>query len=127
MNAPIKDRRLARRIFRGFAVLAMGRSVVGIALDGAQDRDNAPTPTGAFAVGHAIYDWTNDVTLDALAPVPGTSANFLSGSGTRPQLIRRVRCLARNRNRRGIICFLPVSFLRASCRFLAWFRGVHHA
>jgi hypothetical protein len=33
-----------------------------------------PTPTGAFAVGLAIYDWSNDVTLEALAPGPGNQA-----------------------------------------------------
>ena len=36
-----------------------------------------PTPTGSFAVGRAIYDWTDDAKLDALAPVPGTSRELL--------------------------------------------------
>ncbi|MDQ6911941.1 MAG: family membership [Verrucomicrobiota bacterium] len=36
-----------------------------------------PTPTGSFAVGRAIYDWTDDTTLDTLAPVPGTKRELL--------------------------------------------------
>jgi predicted dienelactone hydrolase len=36
-----------------------------------------PTPTGPFAVGRAIYDWTDPVTLDTLAPVPGTKRELL--------------------------------------------------
>ncbi len=36
-----------------------------------------PTPTGPFAVGRAIYDWTDDATLDRLAPVLGTNRELL--------------------------------------------------
>jgi predicted dienelactone hydrolase len=36
-----------------------------------------PATTGSFAVGRAIYDWTDDATLDALAPVPGTKREIL--------------------------------------------------
>ncbi len=36
-----------------------------------------PTPTGPFAVGRALYDWTDDETLDALAPVAGTERELL--------------------------------------------------
>jgi len=36
-----------------------------------------PPPTGPFAVGRAIYDWTGDATLDTLAPVPGTKRELL--------------------------------------------------
>jgi len=36
-----------------------------------------PTPTGSFAVGRVIYDWTDDANLDALAPVPGTKRELL--------------------------------------------------
>jgi dienelactone hydrolase len=35
-----------------------------------------PTPTGSFAVGRAIYDWT-DANPDPLAPVPGTKRELL--------------------------------------------------
>src|SRR3977135_4155221 len=82
MNAPIKGPRLARRIFKGLAVLAM-LCVLGIAallvtlwLEH-RTEITLPTPTGSFAVGRAIYDWTNDVTLDTLAPVPGTKRELL--------------------------------------------------
>jgi predicted dienelactone hydrolase len=36
-----------------------------------------PTPTGPYAVGRAIYDWTDDANLDTLAPVPGTRRELL--------------------------------------------------
>lgn len=36
-----------------------------------------PTPTGPFAVGRAIQDWTDDATLDTLAPAPGTRRELL--------------------------------------------------
>jgi dienelactone hydrolase len=36
-----------------------------------------PTPTGPFAVGRTIEDWTDDTTLDTLAPVPGTRRELL--------------------------------------------------
>jgi len=36
-----------------------------------------PEPTGPFAVGRALYDWVDDKTLDALAPVPGTKRELL--------------------------------------------------
>src|SRR5260370_37526705 len=36
-----------------------------------------PIPTGPFAVGRAIYDWTDDAKLDTLAPVPGTKRELL--------------------------------------------------
>jgi predicted dienelactone hydrolase len=36
-----------------------------------------PAPTGSFAVGRAIQDWTDDMTLDTLAPTPGTTRELL--------------------------------------------------
>jgi dienelactone hydrolase len=36
-----------------------------------------PAPTGSFAVGRAIYDWTDDNALDALAPAPGIKRELL--------------------------------------------------
>src|SRR5947209_7747606 len=36
-----------------------------------------PIPTGPFAVGRAIYDWTDAAQLDTLAPVPGTKRELL--------------------------------------------------
>jgi dienelactone hydrolase len=81
MNVSPK-KRLARRIFKGFAVLAMlGVLVVG-ALVGSlwlehRTETTLPTPTGPFAVGRAIYDWVDSKTLDALAPMPGTKRELL--------------------------------------------------
>src|SRR5882762_5709698 len=74
--------RLARRIFKVLAVLAM-LSVLGAGvLLGSlwlehRTETILPTPTGSFAVGRAIYDWTDDAKLDALAPVPGTKRELL--------------------------------------------------
>ena len=74
--SPMKQR-LARRIFKGFAVLAtLGVLAVG-ALLGSLWLDHRtavtlPIPTGPFAVGRATYAWADDATLDPLAPVPGT-------------------------------------------------------
>ena len=36
-----------------------------------------PTPTGSFAVGRGIYDWTDDKTMDTLAPGPGSKRELL--------------------------------------------------
>ena len=74
--------RLARRIIKGFAVLAMlGVLGIGVLLGSLWLEHKAgltlPTPTGSFAVGRAIYDWTDDVALDDLAPVPGTKRELL--------------------------------------------------
>ncbi len=80
--APMKQPRLPRRIFKGFAALAM-LGVAGIAvLLGSlwlerRTEITLPTPTGPFAVGRAIYDWTDDAKLDTLAPVPGTKRELL--------------------------------------------------
>src|SRR5438477_10344685 len=80
--APMKRPGRARRIFKGFAVLAM-LGVLGIAaLLGSlwlerRTEITLPTPTGPFAVGRAIYDWTDDASLDTLAPVPGTKRELL--------------------------------------------------
>jgi dienelactone hydrolase len=82
MNAPMKQRRLARRIFKGLAVLAM-LGVLGLgALLGSlwlerRTELTLPPPTGSFAVGRAIYDWTDHANLDTLAPVPETSRELL--------------------------------------------------
>ena len=73
---------LARRILKGFAILAMlgvlgvGALVVSLWLEQKTDL-TIPTPTGSYPVGRAIYDWTDDATLDMLAPVPGTKRELL--------------------------------------------------
>src|SRR5216684_2237685 len=74
--------RPARRILKGLAVLAM-LGVLGVgALLGTlwlerRSEITLPTPTGSFAAGRAIYDWTDDAKLDTLAPVPGTKRELL--------------------------------------------------
>ncbi len=80
--SPRKQPSLARRIFKGLAVLAM-MGVLGIAaLLGSlwlERRTDIvlPTPTGSFAVGRVIYDWTDDANVDTLAPVSGTKRELL--------------------------------------------------
>jgi dienelactone hydrolase len=82
MDAPMKERRLARRIFKVFKVLAM-LGVFGIAAllvslwVERRTEISLPTPTGPFAVGRAIYDWSDDEGLDTLAPAPGTKRELL--------------------------------------------------
>src|SRR5258708_21450617 len=82
MNAPMKQRRLARGIFKGFGVLAVlgvlgvGALLVSLWLEH-RTEVTLPTPTGAFAVGHAPYDWADDETLDTLAPRPGIKRELL--------------------------------------------------
>src|ERR1700681_4775127 len=72
---------LPRRLFKGFAALAM-LSVLGIGvLLGSlwlecRTEVTLPTPAGPFAVGRAIYAWGDDVP-DTLAPVPGTKRELL--------------------------------------------------
>jgi dienelactone hydrolase len=82
MSAPMKKPGLARRIFKGLAVLAMlgvfgiVALVVALWLERRTDL-TLPAPTGPFAVGRSIYDWTDDANLDALAPAPGTKRELL--------------------------------------------------
>ncbi|MCU1243944.1 MAG: family ership [Candidatus Acidoferrum typicum] len=77
MNAPIKQQRLAHRIFKGFALLTilgvLGVLALFVSLWLEHRTEVAmPRPTGPFAVGRALYDWVDHKTLDTLAPVPGT-------------------------------------------------------
>jgi len=71
-----------RWMFKAFAILALA-GVLGIgALLGSlwlerRSETTLPAPTGTFAVGRAIYDWKDDATLDALAPIPGTKRELL--------------------------------------------------
>src|SRR6266404_5157612 len=82
MNAPMKQASPARRVFRAFAALALS-GVLGVAtlLVSLRLEHNTevtlPTPTGPFAVGRAIFDWTDDAKLDTLAPVPGSKRELL--------------------------------------------------
>jgi dienelactone hydrolase len=77
-----RPRSLVHRIFRAFAIIAMF-GLLGIAvLLGSLWVEHTtsvtlPTPTGPLAVGRMVYDWTDDFTLDALAPVEGTKRELL--------------------------------------------------
>ncbi|MFY9823415.1 MAG: family membership [Thermoanaerobaculia bacterium] len=71
-----------RRIFKGFVVLAtLGVLGVGALLGSLwlehRTEVTLPTPTGPFAVGRSIEDWTDAATLDTLAPMPGTKRELL--------------------------------------------------
>ncbi len=76
------ETRLARRIFKSFAILAIS-GVLGVgALLGLLWREHRtevtlPTPTGSFAVGRATYAWADDVASDRLAPVPGAKRELV--------------------------------------------------
>jgi dienelactone hydrolase len=82
MHQPSKQRRLARRILEVFAVLAilcvlaLGALLASLWLERRTEL-TLPPPTGSFAVGRAIYDWTDDANPDTLAPVPGTKRELL--------------------------------------------------
>src|SRR5712692_3884513 len=78
----MSETRLARRILKGFAVLALlGFVGVGALLGSLwlerRTETTLPTPTGSFAVGRAIDDWTDEARLDTLAPVPGSKRELL--------------------------------------------------
>src|SRR6266446_1914567 len=80
--SPVKEPRLARRILKGPAVLAVLGVFAIAALLGSlwlerRTEITLPPPTGPFAVGRAIYDWTDDAKQDTLAPVPGTKRELL--------------------------------------------------
>ena len=83
-NAPAKPQRsLIRRMLKilaGFAltgVLAIAGLLVALWLEH-RTEITLPAPTGPFAVGRAIYDWTDDATVDTLAPVPGAKRELLA-------------------------------------------------
>jgi dienelactone hydrolase len=78
----VSETRLVRRIFKGFAVLAIVGVFGIVVLLGFLWLEHRaeltlPTPTGSFAVGRAIYDWTDTAVLDTLAPAPGTKRELL--------------------------------------------------
>jgi hypothetical protein len=72
----------ARRILTGAALLA---TLGVLALAGLfaflwrehRSEVTLPPPTGSFAVGRVISDWTDDAAIDSLAPTPGTRRELL--------------------------------------------------
>ncbi len=82
MDESIKQRRLGRRIFKGFLMLAVLGVLALATLFGSlwiehRTAVTLPAPTGPFAVGRATYDWADNAVLDTLAPVPGTKRELL--------------------------------------------------
>jgi dienelactone hydrolase len=82
MDAPTKQPGLARRILKGLAVLPILAVLGAAALLGSSWIEHRfsvtlPTPTGPFAVGRSIYDWTDEANVDKLAPVAGTKRELL--------------------------------------------------
>lgn len=77
------QRPLDRRLRKDFSVLAMlcvmgvGTLLGSLWLEHRTELE-LPKPTGSFAVGRAIYDWTDDAHEDALAPAPGTRREVLA-------------------------------------------------
>jgi predicted dienelactone hydrolase len=77
LNPNPKQLTYVRRLLKWLAGLAL-LGIIGIFVLLAAlriDHETAvtlPTPTGPLPVGRAIYDWTDDQTFDALAPLPGT-------------------------------------------------------
>ena len=73
---------MRRRILKGFAALAMlaiaalAALLVSLWLEHRREV-TLPAPTGSLAVGRALFDWTDDTTVDTLAPVPGTKRELL--------------------------------------------------
>lgn len=72
----------ARRIRRAIAALAslgtLGLGGLFVFLWVEHGREvTLPTPTGPFAVGRVVYDWTDTAAVDSLAPVPGTRRELL--------------------------------------------------
>src|SRR5436190_9220323 len=75
-------KRLARRIFKGLIifliliVLGLGALIVSIRIEHGREL-TLPAPTGSFAVGRALYDWTDEAHEDTLSPVSGTHREVL--------------------------------------------------
>ena len=76
------ETRRARRICKLLAALAMSGVLGVVALLSAlwlehRTEITLPTPTGPFAVGRAIYTWTDSAHSDPLAPAAGTKRELL--------------------------------------------------
>ena len=88
---------MSRRILKYASVIAtlgvfgLGVLLIALWLDHGNET-TLPVPTGPFAVGRAIYDWTDDAKFDTLAPVPGIRRELLVWiwypSATAPQAAR---------------------------------------
>lgn len=72
-------RRLARgvAVLAGLGLLALAGLFTALAFERSSEAE-LPAPTGSFAVGRAIYDWRDEMTVDTLAPAPGTKREVLA-------------------------------------------------
>ena len=76
-----RPRSLRRRVrglaaFAGLGVLGIG-TLFGFLWLEHRSEVTLPTPTGSFAVGREIQDWTDSMAVDTLAPVPGAKRELL--------------------------------------------------
>lgn len=84
LTALMTGKKIGRRhrLLKALAVLALSPVIVvtlSIGLLWLEHRSDLtlPTPTGPFAVGRMIFDWTDDGATDPMAPVAGTKREVL--------------------------------------------------
>jgi predicted dienelactone hydrolase len=82
VDSSTRSRRLWRRIIKGVLVLAIMGILLVVGLVGSVWLEHRteialPKPTGEYAVGRVLYDWTDDTTVDQLAPASGTKRELL--------------------------------------------------
>lgn len=71
-----------QRLIRRLAILSIGGLAAILLLLGSlwverNTKVALPAPTGPFAVGRTLFDWVDNETVDALAPVSGTKRELL--------------------------------------------------
>src|SRR5205814_3267144 len=74
--------RLRGRLLKAFAALALSGALGILALIGFLSIEHRsevtlPKPTGLYAVGRTIRDWTDSATVDSLAPIKGAKRELL--------------------------------------------------
>ena len=78
MSAPTLIRRLLQlfSLLAALALFAVAAILLSLWLEHTIPV-TLPPPTGPFAVGRAVFDWTDDTTVDTLAPVAGAKRELL--------------------------------------------------
>ena len=71
-----------RQLIRRLAILSIGGVAASLLLLGSlgverNTQVTLPAPVGPFAVGRTLFDWVDNDTVDALAPVAGTKRELL--------------------------------------------------